>query len=273
MAFFAGKAYANRKKMNGNSSTTNFSAIQQNKGYRFLWIFIGIAFGMLLIVIITFIIYIYGSRPIDSYSYDNDEVVWEESIEIEDTSDSEHSFYESTGNDQDQLRSTYVSEKESLSSTSSSQDTSSQNYPLGVAFFRNIAIGEIIPAVGNGVKASIVLGSFKDVPNNEIHEVYYVRHSFKTTNPLHEPPIITGLVYHDLGEDSFLGIKLTEYIYDDNNADPLRRMDSEVKLDEKSAQFLLDLITNDTKWINKTDINFKETKNPKVPSPEVYQLE
>jgi hypothetical protein len=146
-----------------------------------------------------------------------------------------------------------------------------QNYPLGVAFFSRFKIQEIIPAVGNGVNANLVftkpvkIGADKDVYN-----VYYIKNSYKDDNSYHEPPRVKELIYHNLGEGKeFIGIKLYESIHkkDGSEAGMIR----EVRLDDKTAQYLVDLLTNDTKWNNKTLITYSETTNPRVLPPRVLE--
>jgi len=148
-----------------------------------------------------------------------------------------------------------------------------QSYPLGVAFFRDVKIQQIKPAVGNSVKAKIVLVTYGgERYSNNVRNVYYIKDSYSNSNPDQFPPEVKGLVYHDLGSDkSYLGIILSEKLYSSKTAiTPRGRMEREVKLDDESAQFLLDLKTNDTKWNDKTNITFSETTNPKVMPPQVY---
>ena len=38
----------------------------------------------------------------------------------------------------------------------------------------------------------------------------------------------------------------------------------EIRLDDKTAQFLIDFLTEDTKFINESGIKFIETTNPKL---------
>ena len=146
-----------------------------------------------------------------------------------------------------------------------------QNYPLGVAFFNRFKIQEIIPAVVGGAKANIVftkpvkIGADKDVYN-----VYYIKNSYKDDNSYHEPPKVKELIYHNLGEGKeFLGIKLYESIHKKDGSEV--GMISELKVDDKTAQYLLDLRTGDTKWNNKTLIDFSVTQSPKVLPPRVLE--
>ena len=148
-----------------------------------------------------------------------------------------------------------------------------QSYPLGVAFFRDVKVQQIKPAIGNGVMANIVLTTYGGEGSlNNVRNVYYIKHSYSNSNPDQFPPEVKGLVYHDLGGDkSYLGVILSEKLYATKTAiTPKGRMEREVKLDDESAQLLIDLMTGDTKWNNKTSITYSETTNPKVKPPQVY---
>ena len=80
------------------------------------------------------------------------------------------------------------------------------------------------------------------------------------------------LIYHNLGEGKeFLGIRTRQYLYHDKK-DPeaiTGTLYREIRLDDRAAQYLLDLRTGDTKWNNKTDISFEVTNSPRVMIPEV----
>ena len=144
------------------------------------------------------------------------------------------------------------------------------DYPLDIPFFSTRKVQEIVPAIGNDVEASLVLTKpKKQGADNDVMHIYYIKHSYKDDNIRHYPPDVRGLVYHNLGEDKeFLGIKIYEPIYCSDGTES--GMVSEVRLDDKSAQYLLDFRTDDTKWINKTDITFEITDSPKVMSPKIY---
>ena len=143
-------------------------------------------------------------------------------------------------------------------------------YPLGIPFFSRRKVQEIVPAVGNGVKANLVLTKLKKQgEENDVLQVYYIKHSYDDYNEQHDPPDVRGLIYHNLGEGKeFLGIKIYQPIYrDDGTKSGMMR---EVKLDDVSAQYLIDLLTNDTKWNNKTGITYSETTSPRVMVPEAH---
>lgn len=97
----------------------------------------------------------------------------------------------------------------------------------------------------------------------------------RSNNSLHRPPVIKELVYHNLGSGKeYLGIVIEERIYKSETSPNIKKkIIGEVKLDDTSAQFLLDLNAGSTKWNDETGIKFKETKKAKVMVPEVYNYE
>ncbi len=150
--------------------------------------------------------------------------------------------------------------------------TSQQEYPLGWAYLRSKAIKEIVPTKASGSSASFVFSGKSNT--NEVYKIYYIEENETDDNYHHRPAEVEGLVYHNLGENKeFLGVKLLYFLYHDKS-EPNKvtgYMYSEVKLqDVKSGQYLLDFRTDDTKWINKTDITFEVTNSPRVMMPEVY---
>ena len=150
-------------------------------------------------------------------------------------------------------------------------DETQQNYPLGVAFFSDLNIQKIQPAIGNGVKANIVLtGS-----STGIDGIYYVKHSYKDNSIVHMPPEITGLIYHNTGDGKeFMGIELYEVIYKDRTDKPSKIIEREVKIDDEAAQLLVDLLIGKTQWTNfntlKFILPFRETTSPYLKEMKVY---
>lgn len=78
------------------------------------------------------------------------------------------------------------------------------------------------------------------------------------------------MIYHDLGENEFLGLKLLDRLYPDNMAG---FMYSEMRMDiEKDAQYIIDFATNDTRWVDKTGITFEVTDRTEVYVPDKIQM-
>ena len=139
-----------------------------------------------------------------------------------------------------------------------------QSDPLGVAYFRYSRIQQIKPAIASGHKANLVLTSINR-NDNTVRKVYLVRNDYKNSIETQEPPYIRELIYHELGPDKeFLGVKVIESVYDKSTQQYKGTIGYEVKLDDTSAQYLLDFNAGSTKWIDETGIKFKETKSPKL---------
>lgn len=139
-----------------------------------------------------------------------------------------------------------------------------QSDPLGVAYFRYSRIQQIKPAIASGHNANLVLTSINR-NDNTVRKVYLVRNDYKNSIETQEPPYIRELIYHDLGPDKeFLGVKVIEKVYDKNTQQYKGAIGYELKLDDTSAQYLLDFNAGSTKWIDETGIKFKETKSPKL---------
>lgn len=143
-------------------------------------------------------------------------------------------------------------------------------YPLGVAYFKDLKIQQIIPVVGNGVNANFVFTKYKKGGNpNDVDHVYYVKHSYANNNASQEPPEVISIIVHSLGDDSYLGFELLEKKYGSNTAVvPCGYSKREVKVkQEVPGQYMLDFRTNDTKWNNNTDIGFTVTTDEKAMVP------
>lgn len=154
--------------------------------------------------------------------------------------------------------------------TSAAIQSSQQDFPLNLPFFSRRKVQEVVPAVGNGVKAYLVFTKLKKQgEDNDVLQVYYIKQSYFDDNEQHDPPDVRGLIYHNLGEGKeFLGIKIYQPIYRENGT--RSGMMREVKLDDVSAQYLIDFKTDDTKWKDKTGITYEETNSPRVMVPEAH---
>lgn len=139
-----------------------------------------------------------------------------------------------------------------------SAQNSSEDY-----WYNLYKIQEKIDAVGDGNKAKIFFLASKKATTNA---VYWVCFENEDHDPVYLPAYIKCLVYHDTGDSKeFLGIEVDQDIFHFGLKIGTNKF--EIKLDDVSAQYLLDFRTNDTKWENKTDIGFRETKSPQLIDP------
>ena len=145
-----------------------------------------------------------------------------------------------------------------------------QSDPLGVTFFRHRKIKQIKSAIAGGHKANLVMTSYNR-NDNTVSKVYLVRNDYKNSIETQEPPYIKELIYHDLGPTKeFLGVKVVEKVYDKNTQQYKGTIGYELKLDDTSAQYLLDFNAGSTKWVDETGIKFRETTNPNVAPVKQY---
>lgn len=80
------------------------------------------------------------------------------------------------------------------------------------------------------------------------------------------PPIVTGLVYHDIGKDKeFCSVEMIHTRY--KNGERIRHLVRE-RVDDETAQLLIDFLAGETQWRNSTGIKFYVSDGIRLPSPE-----
>jgi hypothetical protein len=142
-----------------------------------------------------------------------------------------------------------------------------QNYPLNVAYFSQDAkIQQIIPCTESGVKGNIVFAkSSTRGKDEEVQDVYIIRHNYKSKALHGKPPWIVSLNYHNLGgEKDFMGVRVIEQFSDGSY------QEREVRLDDDSAQQIVNLLIGKTKWANKTGIGYSETNSPELMRAQLF---
>lgn len=145
------------------------------------------------------------------------------------------------------------------------QQTEQSPFPK-IAYFNersSVFVKEVVSATGNKVPVKIVLTGYD--PGKDVDIVHYIKDDYEDADENSIPPWIYELVYHDLGPDKeFLGAKIKRNLYDKNTGKYTGATIREVRLDDVSAQYLLDLRTGDTKWTDKSRIAFSVTKDSKT---------
>lgn len=131
---------------------------------------------------------------------------------------------------------------------------------------KNGRVLKILPCTGNGKPGTIVLDSWlsKLTSTSAVGTIYYIPDSYLNsfTNEKKVPPVVTKLIYHNLGPDKeYLGIKVRENIYEGTDQVQSYYF-HEVRLDDTSAQYLLDVNAGSSPWPDRTNIEFTETKDP-----------
>ena len=128
----------------------------------------------------------------------------------------------------------------------------------------------------DGVETKIVLAKCDESKNaspNQVDKIYFIPPNYKDENLSYLPEIIE-LVYHDLPNGKeYLSVKTVEYVYkSDKDVKPIKALYKDVRINDRAAQYLLDLRTGDTQWINKTGIPIRFTTDPNVEPMEVISL-
>ena len=143
--------------------------------------------------------------------------------------------------------------------------------PLGIEYLVSSKAQKVLPCLGNQQPANLLFTTSRgDDEENRVTRIYYVENDYDKSQ-YKEPPYIQSLIYHDLGEKSFLGIKIFEYfrVKKGDDYEP-KIFIAEVKLDDEAAQYLIDFLAGDTNFKNSTNIKFEETTNPRLLPPKVY---
>lgn len=84
-----------------------------------------------------------------------------------------------------------------------------------------------------------------------------------------DPALVRRLVYHDLGTGKeFCGI-ITQFSFFDKYGEP-RTLEREIRLDDTTAQLMIDFMAGDTEWGNNTGIKFYETKSDQLAPVKVF---
>ena len=143
--------------------------------------------------------------------------------------------------------------------------------PLGIEYLVSSKAQKVLPCLGNKQPANLLFTTSRgDDEENRVTRIYYVENDYDKSQ-YKEPPYIQSLIYHDLGEKSFLGIKTFERFRVKKGDDYERKIFiSEVKLDDEAAQYLIDFLAGDTNFKNSTNIKFEETTNPRLLPPKVF---
>ena len=141
---------------------------------------------------------------------------------------------------------------------SSQSSQISQDAIRNLKFYQSRKILHIQNIKGNKAPAALVLSCSPGINGSTVAEVNYVDNNYLKRQK-DDPAWVSGLVYHDLGAGKEFCSIITKSIYKENNA--YKTIEREIRVDDNTAQLLIDLIAGDTKWQNNTGIKFYETKS------------
>lgn len=139
------------------------------------------------------------------------------------------------------------------------------NPPLGINYFKGHDIIDVKDIKANGKDAKLVFRYIKyksdDGGVKNARRVYFVDDSYKDRKSYTvSPPEVRALIYHDLGSGKeFGGLGLQTVITKvDGTYVPFKY---EVKLDDESAQYVIDFLAGEKEYKNEADIKFQVTKS------------
>ena len=109
----------------------------------------------------------------------------------------------------------------------------------------------------------------KNDTHNRVEDIQIITRGLK---PKDHPPKVIELVYHDLGAGKeFCSVKVNETFF--SNDGKTRLVTYETRIDDQSAQLIIDVMANETKWKNGTRIKFSETKSDELAAFKVIYKE
>ena len=154
--------------------------------------------------------------------------------------------------------------------TSASQSAAGQTLSLKDTYFERRSVAHIHTGKKGGGKTIHILlcplSTGSEDLKKIISAIYWVDENVIKYSP-YDPPIVTGLVYHDIGKDKeFCSVEMIKTRY--KNGEMFRYRIRE-RVDDETAQLLIDFLAGETQWRNSTDINFYVSDGIRLPSPEL----
>lgn len=136
-------------------------------------------------------------------------------------------------------------------------------YPFGLKYYNKTRlILKVIDSKANNKDAKMVFSTFNnDASKSKVAYVHLIDKDYNNRRVLSEPPVIRELIYHNTPEGEFCSVIVSECIKQNNQyVDKFYN----VKLDDNSAQELINLLAGETEWKNSTIIKFSETTSSEL---------
>lgn len=143
------------------------------------------------------------------------------------------------------------------------QDPQETTYPFGLNYYnKGRLILKVIDSKANNKDAKMVFTTFNnDVAKNKVAFVHLIDKDYNNRRVVSAPPVINELIYHNTSKGEFCSVVVSECI-NVNNQYTYKYYN--VKLDDNSAQELINLLAGETEWKNSTDIKFSETTSSEL---------
>lgn len=114
-----------------------------------------------------------------------------------------------------------------------------------------------------GGKSNLVFASAGQADNKNVEYIYFIPDGYNNKRKELHPPKVEALRYHNLGgEKDYCGLVIKSYRQGSNGV--AKTVTSERRIDDNTANLLIDLIAGDSKYVNKSKIEFEETSDPKL---------
>lgn len=134
--------------------------------------------------------------------------------------------------------------------------------------FKNQTIQMHHIAQGNGTKYHMLFTSGPGDEPNTVSTIYLVPDGSEGSNDvIAHPPEVTRLILHNIGKGKeFCSAKVIESLLDKNGKEN-GTMIREIKLDDDSANLIINLLAGDLKWKDMTMLGIQETYSAKLMEP------
>jgi hypothetical protein len=121
----------------------------------------------------------------------------------------------------------------------------------------------------NGGPATLLLVKNWYDPESAVGNIYVIQDKY--VHPTHKadeltPPTVNRFIFHNTHDGKeYGGVKV--HTHNERDDGTMYGMFKEIKLTDDISQLILDVIFDDSHWMNATAIDFKETSNPRAEMP------
>lgn len=117
---------------------------------------------------------------------------------------------------------------------------------------------------------NLVYASCGNPNDNLVEYIFLIPDGYKETVDYVDPPMVDALIYHNLGDPSkdFCGVAIEASSPQEDGT--YRRLTYEVRLNNETANMLIDLIAGDSKFRNAAGLRMIETTSPKLKPTKIW---
>jgi len=127
-----------------------------------------------------------------------------------------------------------------------------------------------LPVIANGKRYNLVYASLGKADNNEVENIYFIQDGYKHKVNYVQPPEVKSLIYHNLGDPNkdFCGLAIEASTPNEDGT--YSKVTYETRIDDDTANLLIDLIAGDSKYKNSAGLEMVETSSPNVRKTKIY---